>query len=101
MKISASDGRVFVWRKTTEEWLPCCNACYSQDQQYLNFGMGFNVLQWSRPLITVEGSVTGTKYRQILQKNLLPLIAERRREGLSAILQDDNVQVHRANVLTS
>lgn len=24
IKISGSDGRVFVWRKSTEQWLPCC-----------------------------------------------------------------------------
>ena len=48
-----------------------------------------SILEWGLmsyngvgPRITVEGSVTGTKYRQILQKNLSPLIAERRRKGL-------------------
>ena len=24
IKISGSDGRMFVWRRSTEEWLPCC-----------------------------------------------------------------------------
>lgn len=53
------------------------------------------------PLITVQGSVTGRKYRQILQQNLLPLVAERQRRRLQTILQDDNAPVHRANVVTA
>ncbi len=24
IKLSGSDGRVFVWRKSTEEWMPTC-----------------------------------------------------------------------------
>ena len=24
IKISCSDGRVFVWQKSTEEWMPTC-----------------------------------------------------------------------------
>ena len=53
------------------------------------------------PPITVEGSVTGTKCRQMLQNNLLPLIAGRRRKRVLTILQDDDAPVHRANVVTS
>ena len=53
------------------------------------------------PLITVEGSVTGKKYRQILQEHFLPLFANRRRRPLDTILQNDNAPVHRANMVTS
>ena len=46
------------------------------------------------PLITIEGSVTGIKHRQILQKHFFPLVADRRRRRLDTILQDDNAPIH-------
>lgn len=67
IKISGSDGRLFVWRKSTEEWLPCCTLGTVKTGEA-------SIMVWScmsydgvGPLITVEGSVTGTKYCKILQ----------------------------------
>ena len=94
IKISGNNGRVFVWRESTEEWLPCCTlgtvttgetsimvwACMCYD------GVG--------PIVTIQGTVTGRKYRQILQYNYLPLVAERQQRCLDTILQDDNAPVH-------
>ena len=63
IKIIGSDDRVFVWCKTTEEWLPCCILATIKTSKT-------SILLWDLmsyngvgPLITVEGSVTGTKYR--------------------------------------
>ena len=78
IKISGSDGRI-VWRKSTEEWLPCCT-----------FGTvttgGTSIMVWGSmcydgvgPIVTIQGTVTGRKYGQILQNNYLPLVAERQR----------------------
>ena len=53
------------------------------------------------PLAIVNGSVSGAKYRCILQKHFLPLVAERQRRGKATILQDDNAPVHLASVVTS
>ena len=52
-------------------------------------------------LAIVNGSVTGAKYRRILQKHFLPLVAEKQRRGKATILQDDNAPVHLASVVTS
>ena len=52
-------------------------------------------------LAIVNGSVTCAKYRCILQKHFLLLVAERQRRGKATILQDDNPPVHRASVVTS
>ena len=38
------------------------------------------------PLAIVNGSVTGAKYRRILQKHFLPLVAERQRRSKATIL---------------
>ena len=43
------------------------------------------------PLAIVNGSVNGAKYRRILQKHFLPLVAERQGRRKATILQDDNV----------
>ena len=52
------------------------------------------------PLAIVNGSVTGAKYRRILQKHFLPLVAERQRTGKATILQDDNTpSSQRSNIL--
>ena len=53
------------------------------------------------PLAIVNGSVTRAKYRRILLKHFLPLVAERQRRRKATILQDDNAPVHRASVVTS
>ena len=53
------------------------------------------------PLTVVEGTVTGKKYRQTLQKHLLPLVASRRHLNKDTILQDDNAPLHQANLVTS
>ena len=45
--------------------------------------------------------VTDAKYRRILQKHFLPLLAERQRRGKATILQDDNAPFIRASVVTS
>ena len=55
------------------------------------------------PLAIVNGSVTGSKYRRILQKHFLPLVAERQRGRRATILQDDNAPIspssQRSNIL--
>ena len=50
-------------------------------------------------LAIVNGSVTCAKYRCILQKHFLLLVAERQRRGKATILQDDNAPVHRKKVI--
>ena len=50
--------------------------------------------------LAINDSVTGGKYRRILQKHFLQLVAERQHMGKVAILQDDNAPFHRASVVT-
>ena len=92
IKISGSDGCVFVWRKSTEEWLPCCTLG-TVKTGVLTVIMSYDGVG---PLAIFNGSVTVAKYRRFLQKHFLPLVAERQRRGKDTILQDDNAPVHRA-----
>ena len=101
IKISGSDGCVFVWRKSTEEWLPCCTlGTVKTGQPSLMIWVCMSYVGVG-PLAIVNGSVTCAKYRRILQKHFLLLVAERQHGGKATILQDDNAPVHRASVVTS
>ena len=69
-----------------------------QRQETITYDMSYDGVG---PLTIVNGSVTGSKYRRILQKHFLPLVAERQRRRKATILQDDNAPVHRTSVVTS
>ena len=56
--ISESDGRVFVWCKTTEEWLPCCILATVKTSETSVMVCGSIAYSVIGPLITVEGNVT-------------------------------------------
>ena len=45
------------------------------------------------PLVIVEESVTGKKYKKMLQKPFLPLVTNRRHRRLDTISEDDNAPV--------
>ena len=101
IKTSGSDGRVFVRRKSTEKWLPCCTlgtVTTGETSIMVRVCMCYDGVG---PIVTIQGTFTGRKYRQILQNNYLPLVAERQRRCLDKIIPDDNAPVHRANVVTS
>ena len=99
IKISGSDGRVFVWRKSTEEWMPTCTLGTLKTGEPSIMVWGCMSNDGVGPLVLTEGSVTGKKYRDILKKHFLPLVLNRRRRRLAAILQGDNAPIHRANVV--
>ena len=99
IKISGSDGRVFVWRKSTEEWLPCCTLGSVKTGEASIMVWGAMSYDGGGPLTVVEGSITGETYRQTLQKHFWPLVVSRRRCKKETILQDDNAPVHRANLV--
>ena len=85
IKISGSDGCVFVWRKSTEEWLPCCTlGTVKTGQPSLMIWVCMSYVGVG-PLAIVNGSVTCAKYRRILQKHFLLLVAERQRRGKATI----------------
>ena len=60
IKISGSDGCVFVWCKTTKEWLPCCIFATVKTNMTPILVWGSMSYNGVGPLIIVEGSVTGT-----------------------------------------
>ena len=99
IKISCSDGRVFVWQNSTEEWMPTCTLGTVKTGEPSIMVWGCMSNDGVGPLVLMEGSVTGKKYRDILQKHFLPLVLNRRRRRLATILQDDNAPIHRANVV--
>ena len=99
IKISGSDGRVFVWRKSTEEWMPTCTLGTVKTGEASIMVWGCMSYNGVGPLVITEGSITGKKYMSIPQKHFLPLADSRRRRRLTTILQDDNAPVHRANVV--
>ena len=87
IKISGNDGRVFVWRKSTEEWMPCCTLDSVKTGEASIMVWGSMSYDGIGPLTVVETN------RQILQKHFLPLVVSRRRRKKSTILQDDNAPV--------
>ena len=90
---------VFVWQKSTEEWMPTCtlHTVKTGEPSIMVWGCMSN--NGVGPLVLTEGSVTGKKYRDILQKHILLLVLNRHRRRLATILQDDNAPIHRANVV--
>ena len=69
IKISGSDGCVFVWRKSTEEWLmPCCTLGTVKTAEPSLMIWGCMSYDGVGPLAIVNGA----KYRRILQKHFLP-----------------------------
>ena len=99
IKIGGSDGRVFVWRKSTEEWMPTCTLGTVKTGEPSIMVWGCTSNDGVGPLVLTEGSVTGKKYRDILKKHFLPLALNQRRRRLATILQDDNAPIHRENVV--
>ena len=49
------------------------------------------------PLVILDGSVIGKKYKQMLQKHFFSISCN----TMDTILQDDNTPVHRANLVTT
>ena len=74
IKISRSDGRVFVWRKSTVEWLPCCTLGSVKMGEASIMVWGAISYDGVGPLTVVESSITGETYRQTLHKHFLPLV---------------------------
>ena len=95
----SGDGRVFIWRKSTEEWMPTCTLGTVKTGEPSIMVWGCMSNDAVGPLVLTEGSVTTKKYRDILQKHFLPLVLNRRRRRLATILLDDNAPIHRANVV--
>ena len=100
IKISGSDGCVFVWRTSTEEWLPCCTIATVKTGEASLMAWGCITYDGVGPITIVGGTVTGPKYLTILQEHFLPLVVERRRKRKPTILQDDNAPVHRAKIVS-
>lgn len=101
IKISGSDGCVFVWRTSTEEWLPCCTIATVKTGEASLMVWGCITYDGVGPITIVDGTVTGSKYCSILQEHFLPVVVERRHIGKATTLQDDNAPVHRARVVTT
>ena len=99
IKINGSDERVFVWQKSTEEWMPTCTLGTVKTGEPSIMVWGCMSNNGVGQLVLTEGSVTGKKYRDILQKHFLPLVLNQRRRRLATILQDNNAPIHRANVV--
>ncbi len=78
IKISGSDGRIFVWRKSTEEWMPTCTLGTVKTGEAWIMLWGCMSYEGVGPLVNQQGSVTGKKYRNILQKHFLPASRRRR-----------------------
>ena len=83
IKLSGSDGRVFVWRKTTEEWLPVCTLGTVKQGEAAIMIWGAMTSSGVGPLTFLEGKINGEKYKETLEKHFLSLAAERGRHGMS------------------
>lgn len=93
-----SDNRLFIWRKSGEEWLPCCLAPPPVPK--------FSLMIWAcitydgvGTLTVVEGNVNAQGYINILDNNLWPVVVRHFPAG-DFIFQDDNAPIHRAATVT-
>lgn len=50
------------------------------------------------PLIVIEGTVNATKYKMILEENLVPLMADWYPSG-NGVFQQDNAPCHKAQLI--
>ena len=92
-------GRVFVWRKSTKEWLNCCRLGSVKAGEASVMVWGSKSFAGAGLLTVVEGTITGETYNQTQQKHFLPLIVSRRAGKKDTMLQDDNAPAHRANLV--
>lgn len=95
-----SDGKVMVWRTTSEEMDPKCTV------PTVKHGGG-NVKCWGcfssagvGSLVFIEGNMTGEAFRDILEKNLLQSV---KKLGMDHqwIFQHDNDPKHTAGIVTN
>ena len=70
IKKSGSDGRVFVWRKSTEEWMPTCTLGIVKTGEPSIMVWGCMSNDGVVPLVLTEESVTGKKYRDISKNHI-------------------------------
>ena len=68
-KISGSDGRVFVWQKSTEERMPTCTLGTVKTGEASIIAWGCMSYNGVGPLVITEGSITRKMYMSILQKH--------------------------------
>ena len=100
-KLFGSDGKVVVWRSSKEEFEP------EGTISTVKHGGGGNVKCWAcfsssgvGSLIFIDGNMTGTSYREILENNLLKSVEKL---GISHgwIFQHDNDPKHRAAIVAN
>lgn len=89
-----SDGRVYIRRSTTEEFLPCCT-------QGTVKGGGGSIMAWAcfsakgpGPLIKLVGNVDRHAYIDLLDTIVKPYMEEE-------VFQQDNAPIHKARDVTA
>lgn len=94
-EIFQSDSHHYVWRKPQEKYnIDCLIPTVKHG--------GDGVMVWGcfvnnrlGPLIEVDGRITGLKYREILEENLIPFL-DSLGDQLTYLFQDDNAPAHTA-----
>ena len=94
-EIFQSDSHHYVWRKPQEKYnIDCLIPTVKHG--------GDGVMVWGcfvngrlGPLIEVDGRITGSKYREILEENLIPFL-DSLDDELTYFFQDDNAPAHTA-----
>ncbi|MBJ5103516.1 transposase [Salmonella enterica subsp. enterica serovar Agona] len=94
-----ADGRVRVRRKPHEAMDPSCQ------QGTLQAGGGgilvWGLFRWTEmgPLVRVTSSLTGQRYREILDDHVLPFVRLQHPTG-DLSLQQDNAPCHRSRIIS-
>lgn len=93
-----ADGRHRVWRTPHEAMDPACQVGTVQ-------AGGLSVMVWGAfswhgmgPLVVLDATLTGQRYRQLLGDHLHPFVMFQHPDDI-AVYQDDNAAPHRANIV--
>ena len=90
-----NDQCMYVWRKRDEGWRPDLVQPRSSQPKYEVMIWGCICWNGVGTLAAVEGNINATKYQEILDEHLWPVIAWHFPGG-DYFFQDDNAPVHRA-----
>jgi transposase len=89
------DERVRIWRKRDEGWRPDLVQSTTPRAKYDVMIWGCICWEGVGTVTPVEGNITASKYQDILEDNLWPVLARHFPQN-GYYFQDDNAPVHRA-----
>jgi transposase len=91
-----SDGRVWVWRRPGERFLPQCTTGRNTSRQSLMY-WGFITWDGTGVLIRCSNRMTATEYCEKLEQSCIQVATSE----FDQIIMDDNAPIHRSRLVKS